>query len=113
MLLEKGRIITSFKFISIFILAVMILKFHSVIKKENANISMNNKNNLSNKELNISKEKSFSKLSFFNIQNFCEIESIDIKFESNFFINKPVYYSFAIFLGAFINAKKIMKIGVI
>jgi len=112
MLLEKGRIITSFKVISVLILAFMFVEFYSVMNIENVN-NLKNKNNSQDHQIDYFQQTNFSKFNFINRQNFCEIESNDIISESILFMNNSIYYSFAVFLGAFINAKKIMKIGVI
>ncbi len=110
MLVRREKIITTFKVISIVLLAYMIVDFYSAIKNEIPNTKFDN----SDQEFSLNIQK--MKTSLFGIaerNSICEQISKEKEVDSNVLLQSSVYYSFAIFLGAFINAKKIMIIGVI
>lgn len=109
MLVRREKIIPTFKILSIILLAYMMIDFYSAIKNENPIDNFK----ISEQESSLKIKKNQN--SFFGISermSICE-QTAEENIDSNFFINTTVYYSFAVFLGAFINAKKIMKIGVI
>ena len=109
MLVGREKIITTFKVLSIILLAYMIVDFYSAIQNETPN------SKLENPEQRCSQNIKNINLSIFGIaerNSICD-KLTNEKLDSNIFIQSTVYYSFAIFLGAFINAKKIMMIGVI
>lgn len=109
MLIRREKIITTFKVISIVLLAYMIVDFYAAIKNETHNLKFEN----SEQEYSLNIQKINTSLFGIAERNLiCEKISNEM-LDSNVFIQSSVYYSFAIFLGAFINAKKIMLIGVI
>lgn len=109
MLIKREKMINTFKVLSIVLLTFMIMSLYSLISVDV--FSSKIKNNEEEHKLN----KKYLKNSFFDItdrNSFCDRITHE-KLDSNLIVNRIVYYSFAIFLGAFINAKKIMIIGVI
>ena len=109
MLIKREKMINTFKVLSIVLLTYMILSFYSAIANEVPNSKF--KNTEYDYSFNIKKLKN----SFFVFPERLQIceQITNEKLDPYFLMNRSVYYSFAIFLGAFINAKRIMIIGVL
>ena len=107
MLVGRGKMITGFKVVSVLLLAYMLMDFYYVFKNENSLTTLKIENTSA---LEITKNK-LTKFDFIENLIFCEKGN---EIASDFDLNKNslLYYSLAIFLGAFVNVKKIMKIGV-
>ena len=100
MLPRKEKIITGFKALSIILITLMLVDFYQAINKE----ELTNLKKISETQTKI------NQIYTPKINSFCDTDpNLVIEMSKNSFM----YYSFAIILGAFINAKKIMKIGVI
>ena len=107
MLVGRGKMITGFKVVSVLLLAYMLMDFYYVFKNENSLTNLKKENATA---LEITKNK-LTKFVFFEKLIFCDKENDNaVDFDLN--KNSLLYYSLAIFLGAFVNVKKIMKIGV-
>ena len=97
MLPRKEKIISGFKALSILLITLMLVDFYHAINKE---------------ELTKIRETQtkINQIYTPKVNSFCE-NNPNLVIEMS--TNSLMYYSFAIILGAFINAKKIMKCGVI
>lgn len=110
MMPSKEKVITGFKILSIFLITLMLVDLYNAF----------NTDEFSTKSLNLNKnlETKIQKIFTKKINSFCFENSLENSFEKSagkiqYQTNSYMYYSFAVILGAFINAKKIMKIGVI
>ncbi len=98
----KEKIVKCFKILSILILSLIIVDFLNTLNKEEIiNIEI-----VKEKE----NQRKINKIYPLEIYSLCE-ENINKNSEVE--KTRYTYYSFAVILGAFINSKKIMKIGVI
>merc|ERR1719362_1048740 len=97
---SKVKLINGFKVVSVLLITLMIADFYRQFNKED----------ITNLAINKDSQTKLSQYFSEKINSFCGNESHSHKEIST---NGYMYYSFAIILGAFINAKKIMKIGVI
>jgi len=102
----RGIIISGFKILSVIALAYMFLNFYSIFKNENLPIKIQGDANVNNNESKSPKTEFFNKLIV------CSKDSYETTV-SGLIIDSTLYYTFAVFLGAFINVKTIMKFGVI
>jgi hypothetical protein len=105
----KEKIIFGFKILSILLISfILIYCFNSMKNEEITNFNIK-------KETQKEKETKFKQIfQQKKIYSFCEYsDSSDKNPEAEISKNSYAYYSFAIILGAFINSKKIMKIGII
>lgn len=105
----KEKMIACYKVISILILAYMMIQFFRVFKSDEIILSnLNQQDKLPAENF----EKEISKTDFFEKMAICENQTSQ-KYSSQLQGNIYVYYAFAMILGAFINAKKVIKIGII
>jgi len=104
MMPNKEKVITGFKVLSILLISLMLFDLYTTFNKEEIT------------HLKIKKEKEIqtqSKIFQIYQTKIYSFSENDSNKTAEFSTNSYAYYSFAIILGAFINAKKIMKIGVI
>ena len=99
---RKEKVIIGFKILTILIVLFIIVDFlNSLNKEEMINMEMQLEKDAQIKLYKIYRKK---------IKSPCEV---NVNRNSEYGKNSYTYYSFAVILGAFINSKKIMKIGVI
>ena len=111
--IDKRKIINCVKLITFIFLAYMLI---NVFVLFNPYILDNKIHSSSLKEinfkLNFSTNKNFIK-SFLSTLNVCNIQSFDHKNIFEVYLNKIFYYSIGIFLGFYLNTKKLVKSAVI
>ena len=106
--IDKKNMIRGFKVISMILFCYLFVNLYNLLEFGKINSSNSEKLQEINFSRNIMiKERIFKSL------NFCENKKFEQNLMNDIFLNRFYFYSFGAVLGAFLNSKKLMKIGVI